>query len=116
MRVWKLLSEISPFRWSTPKKIYRCSLEKFKAASPQLIVVEAAGGLEGPLVACLAGAELPVAVVNPRQAGDFANATGRLAKTYKIDAKTLQAIPQPGIPGRQGGLRACFRRTHRASG
>lgn len=43
-------------------------IEKFKAASPQLIVLEATGGLEGPLVAYLAAAKLPVVVVNPRQA------------------------------------------------
>ena len=69
-------------------------VEKFKAASPQLIVVEATGGLEGPLVAYLAEAELPVVVVNPRQARDFAKATGQLAKTDKIDAQTLSRFAE----------------------
>lgn len=64
-------------------------VEKFKAASPQLIVVEATGGLEGPLVAYLAEAGLPIVVINPRQVRDFAKATGQLAKTDKIDAKVL---------------------------
>jgi transposase len=64
-------------------------VDKFKAASPQLIVLEATGGLEGPLVAYLAEAGLPVVVVNPRQTRDFAKATGQLAKTDKIDAKIL---------------------------
>lgn len=64
-------------------------VEEFKAASPQLIVLEATGGLEGPLVAYLAEAGLPVVVVNPRQTRDFAKATGQLAKTDKIDAKIL---------------------------
>lgn len=59
------------------------------ADRPTLIVVEATGGLETPLVAALAAAGLPVAVVNPRQVRDFAKATGRLAKTDAIDAAVL---------------------------
>jgi transposase len=43
-----------------------------KALSPQVIVVEATGGYEAPLVAELGIAHLPVAVVNPRQVRDFA--------------------------------------------
>lgn len=67
---------------------------------PQGIVVEATGGLERPLVRALAAAGLPVAVVNPRQVRDFARATGRLAKTDRLDAAVLahfaEAIrPQP---------------------
>jgi transposase len=54
-----------------------------------LVVVEATGGLEVPLVRALQRALIPVAVVNPRQARDFAKATGRLAKTDKIDAEVL---------------------------
>jgi transposase len=56
---------------------------------PQLLVVEATGGYEAPLVAELAVAGLPVAVVNPRQVRDFARATGRLAKTDRLDARVL---------------------------
>ena len=54
--------------------------------SPTLIVVEATGGLENALVAALAAASLPVVVINPRLARDFARATGRLAKTDRTDA------------------------------
>ncbi len=54
-----------------------------------LIVLEATGGLEIAVVAALAEANLPVAVVNPRQVRDFAKATGKLAKTDTIDAKVL---------------------------
>lgn len=53
------------------------------------IVVEATGGYDRAIVAELAAAGLPVAVVNPRQVRDFARATGRLAKTDAIDAKVL---------------------------
>ena len=56
---------------------------------PALVVVEATGGLEAALAAALAVAGIPVAVVNPRQARDFAKALGRLAKTAAIDAATL---------------------------
>lgn len=56
---------------------------------PTLIVLEATGGLELQAATALAAKGLPVAVVNPRQVRDFAKATGRLAKTDKIDAAVL---------------------------
>jgi len=67
-----------------------------------LVVVEATGGYEAPVVAALVTAGLPVAVVNPRQVRDFAKALGRLAKTDRIDAQVLalfgarvQPTPRP---------------------
>jgi transposase len=67
-----------------------------------LVVVEATGGYEAPVVAALVTAGLPVAVVNPRQVRDFAKALGRLAKTDRIDAQVLalfgarvQPAPRP---------------------
>lgn len=63
-------------------------------ADPTLIVVEATGGMQSLVVAELAAAGLPVAVVNPRQARDFAKATGRLAKTDAIDAEVLACFGQ----------------------
>ena len=54
-----------------------------------LIVLEATGGYQTQLAAMLYDAGLPVAVVNPRQVRDFARATGRLAKTDRIDAEIL---------------------------
>lgn len=57
--------------------------------TPSLVVIEATGGLELPLAAVLTAAALPVAIINPRQARDFARATGRLAKTDRLDAQTL---------------------------
>ena len=57
--------------------------------SPQVIVIEATGGMEMPLVAALSEGQLPVVVVNPRQVRDFAKAVGRLAKTDRIDAEIL---------------------------
>src|SRR4051794_23066539 len=57
--------------------------------APTLVVVEATGGLELPLLAALQVAGIPAAAINPRQARDFAKATGRLAKTDRIDAEVL---------------------------
>jgi len=62
---------------------------KLLDVSPTLIVLEATGGYEAPVVAALALAGLAVAVINPRQARDFAKATGTLAKTDAIDAAVL---------------------------
>ncbi|WP_143898652.1 IS110 family RNA-guided transposase, partial [Tepidimonas taiwanensis] len=54
-----------------------------------LVVMEATGGYETELACALQAAGLPVAVVNPRQARDFAKSMGRLAKTDAIDARVL---------------------------
>ena len=56
---------------------------------PDLVLLEATGGLEVPLVAALAAVALSVVVVNPRQVRDFARATGTLAKTDALDAGVL---------------------------
>ena len=66
--------------------------EHLKEVSPALIVIEATGGLEVRVATELAGLGLPVAVINPRQARDFAKATGRLAKTDHVDAAVLAAF------------------------
>lgn len=59
------------------------------AWQPTLIVLEATGGFELVLVAELAAAQLPVVVTNPRRVRNFARATGKLAKTDKLDAQML---------------------------
>jgi transposase len=64
-------------------------VDQLTELSPTLIVVEATGGLETPLGAALAAAKLPVVVINPRLVRGFAKATGRLAKTDRIDAQVL---------------------------
>ena len=52
---------------------------------------EATGGLEVRIATELAGRGLPVTVINPRQARDFAKATGQLPKTDRVDAAVLAA-------------------------
>ena len=57
--------------------------------APGLVVMEATGGIELPLVAAIAAAGLPVVVANPRHVRDFARATGKLAKTDVLDAQVM---------------------------
>jgi transposase len=64
-------------------------LARVAGLAPERIVLEATGGFEAHLAAALAGAGLPVVIVNPRQVRDFAKATGQLAKTDAIDAAVL---------------------------
>ena len=66
--------------------------QRLAAVRPVLIVMEATGGLEIRLASELAARGLPVAVINPRQARDFAKATGQLAKTDRVDAAVLAAF------------------------
>lgn len=57
--------------------------------SNSLVVFEATGGYERPLADALAAVGIAYARVNPRQAREFARASGRLAKTDKVDARVL---------------------------
>jgi transposase len=68
------------------------------ALGPALIVLEATGGLEVRLAAALAAAGLPVAIVNPRQVRAFARATGRLAKTDRLDAEAIARFAEAVRP------------------
>jgi transposase len=65
---------------------------------PTLVVLEATGGYEAPVVAAIAVTTMPVAVVNPRQVRDFAKATGQLAKTDAIDAAVLARFAEAVRP------------------
>src|ERR671912_752427 len=61
-------------------------------------LLEATGGFERPVAAALVAWGLAVAVVNPRQARDFARATGRLAKTDRMDAESLARFAEAVHP------------------
>jgi transposase len=75
---------------------------RLQALAPTLVVLEATGGLEVPLLAALGAAGLAVAAVNPRQVREFARATGKLAKTDALDAQVLahfaEAVRPPVRP------------------
>jgi transposase len=66
-------------RWSVPNDTNGVTtlVERMQTLQPTLIVLEATGGLERMVTSALATAGLPVVVVNPRQARDFARATGQ---------------------------------------
>jgi transposase len=64
-------------------------VQRLAPLQPRRIVMEATGGLEAAAAAVLCRAGLPVLVVNPRQARDFAKGMGYLAKTDAIDARAL---------------------------
>lgn len=64
-------------------------VERLQAVSPTLVAVEATGGFETIVAAAIAGAELPLAIVNPAQIRHFAQAVGKRAKTDPIDAGVI---------------------------
>ena len=108
-------------RWALPhhEAGSRQLVAQLQTLAPVLVVLEATGGLELPVVAALAAAALPVVVVNPRQVRDFARATGQLAKTDALDAAILAhfaaAVRPPVRPLRDAdtqGLHALATRRH----
>ena len=77
-------------------------VERLRTLAPALVVLEATGGYETVVASALAAAQLPLAVVNPRQIRDFARATGKLAKTDRLDAAVIahfaEAVRPPARP------------------
>ncbi len=75
-------------------------IERLRGLAIQLVVIEATGGLEKAVLAELAAAHIPFALVNPCRVREFARSIGLLGKTDRIDTHLLvrfgQAIhPQP---------------------
>jgi len=64
-------------------------VDRLKPLLPTLIAVEATGGFESTTAAALAGAGLPLAIINPAQIRHYAQALGKRAKTDPIDAKVI---------------------------
>jgi transposase len=64
-------------------------VSRLEQARPALVVLESSGGFERLVAAALVASELPIVVVNPRHVRDFARATGKLAKTDRLDAEVL---------------------------
>jgi transposase len=98
-------------------------VERLRPARPALVVLEATGGYESLVAADLAAADLPVAVVNPRQPRDFARALGILAKTDRIDARALALFAEKVQPrchtprcDRDRRLKALVTRRHQLVG
>ncbi len=73
----------------------RAWLRKLKTRQPAAhLVCEATGRHHHALQVAAAEAGVPLTIVNPRQARDFARSLGRLAKTDRLDAETLRRLGQ----------------------
>ncbi len=99
-----LLPEGETFSVANDTEGIEALLQRLREVSPELllVVMEASGKYERPAAAAIAALGIAVAVVNPRQARDFAKAIGRLAKTDKIDAEVLARFagavgPRPSV-------------------
>jgi transposase len=73
-------------------------VKALEALAPSLVLLEATGGFERMVAAAVAGAQLPIVVINPRQIRDFARASGRLAKTDAIDAAVIARFAEAMRP------------------
>ena len=73
-------------------------VERLKPLNPGIVALEATGGFEQVAAGALAGAGLPVVVVNPAQVRAFAKALGQRAKTDPIDAAVIAHFAQAAAP------------------
>jgi transposase len=112
-------------RWAVPNDASGVVtlVDRLQTLPPTLIVLEATGGLERAATAALATAGLPGVVVNPRQARDFARATGQLAKTEALEARALahfadvlRPTPRPLPDAQTQELRALLGRRQQLMG
>lgn len=112
-------SDPAPFRVPNTDAGHAEVIARLKPHAPEGVVMEATGPYHLPVAAALAEAGLPVMVINPRQARDFARATGHLAKTDRIDAGVLAQFgqvsglsprPLPDAPTRELSARLVRRR------
>ncbi len=81
--------EASPERIAYTAEALKTLLERLQALPAVHVIVEATGGLEARLLAELWAAKLAVARINPQRVREFAKASGRLAKTDRLDARLL---------------------------
>ena len=92
--VWNIHGEPGTHSASNDEAGFDALVQALGGRSVGLVVLEATGGLERALAAHLLHHGLPVAVVNPRAAREFARSMGHLAKTDSIDAIALAHYAQ----------------------
>lgn len=73
----------------TNARALRTLARRIRALAPRVVVLEATGGYEIPVLGALAEREVPVSLVAPARVRAFAQATGQLAKTDRLDARLL---------------------------
>lgn len=88
---------------ATTASALRTLARRLTTLAPQVIVLEATGGYEIPVLGALTQAALAVSLVAPSRVRAFAQATGLLAKTDRLDAALLaryaaQLRPAPSTP------------------
>lgn len=91
---WALHGVPGTHRASNDDSGFQALLGALQGRRLGLIVLEATGGFERPLATFLLAHGMPVAVVNPRAAREFARSMGHLAKTDAIDAMVLAHLAQ----------------------
>jgi len=90
--VWVLGAKLQAQRFDNDAQGHSALAAALEPLEVALVAMEATGGYETELACALQAAGLAVAVVNPRQARDFAKSMGRLAKTDAIDARMLAEL------------------------
>ncbi|WP_139385570.1 IS110 family transposase, partial [Salmonella enterica] len=85
---------ISPFSVSNDVDGFDAIIAELKQHSIALVLMEATGGLEAAVACSLQAQGFDVAVINPRQARDFARSMGYLEKTDRIDAAMLAQMAE----------------------
>jgi len=79
-------------RYSNDPEGHSALADTLAGLDAALVLMEATGGYEAALACALQAAGLKVAVINPRQARDFARSMGRMAKTDRVDAQALAEL------------------------
>jgi transposase len=92
------LSSGSYQRYTNDEAGHAKLMTQLQAEKPQLVVLEASGGIERAVATELAAKGLPVRIVNARLVRHFAKAAGLLAKTDRIDAQVLIRFGQAMKP------------------
>lgn len=87
-------SDIAQFTVSNESDGFDIITAELRKHSVALVLMEATGGLEAAVACSLQAEGFDVAVINPRQARDFARAMGYLAKTDRIDARVLAQMAE----------------------
>ncbi|MCF6193217.1 MAG: IS110 family transposase [Kangiellaceae bacterium] len=75
------------------------AIKRIKQHDPTRIIIEATGRLEYPFACAAAQAKLPIVIANSYHVHNFAVATGKLAKTDKLDAKMIAHYGEAMQPG-----------------
>lgn len=92
--------DASPERVAYTAEALQTLRERLQALPAVQVIVEATGGLEVRLLTELWTAKIAVARINPQRVREFAKASGRLAKTDRLDARLLAqfgAALQPAV-------------------